>query len=152
MTDSDPAKPGPARIHLDNPDRYPEVEGEDLQTWLGEVVESLTGDGSSTLVVRFSSDHDLRQLNSDFRGRDKTTDVLSFPGSDSVEGRHLGDIAISIPAARRQAAEHGHEIDRELRILLLHGALHCLGYDHETDDGTMNGLEREMRAIWIDSR
>ncbi len=55
-----------------------------------------------------------------------------------------------MPAARRQAARRGHEVERELRILLLHGLLHCLGYDHETDDGAMLRLEKRLRRRWID--
>jgi probable rRNA maturation factor len=91
----------------------------------------------------------MRRLNRELRGKDKTTDVLSFPGGVTPEGYHLGDIVISLPQARRQAEEAGHSLGRELRILLLHGVLHCLGHDHETDDGTMNRLERRLRRRWI---
>ena len=51
--------------------------------------------------------------------------------------------------ARRQAVERGEDVERELRTLLLHGVLHCLGYDHETDDGTMERLERKLRRRWL---
>ena len=60
----------------------------------------------------------------------------------------MGDILISVPTARRQAAEAGHPVEREIRILLLHGLLHCMGYDHETDDGAMERLERKLRRVW----
>ena len=84
----------------------------------------------------------MRRLNRDFRGKDRTTDVLSFPDG---EQERLGDIAICAPAARRQARRRGHAASRETRLLLLHGFLHLLGYDHETDDGQMDLLERGLR-------
>ena len=102
------------------------------------------------ITVRFTSDRELRRLNRTFRAKDRPTDVLSFPGERSGEGWHLGDVAISVPTARRQALEAGHETGEELRVLLLHGVLHCLGYDHETDDGAMERLERRLRRRWIE--
>ena len=102
------------------------------------------------LAVLVTTDERVRGLNHHYRNRDKTTDVLSFPGGSSIEGEYLGDIAISVPAARRQALEMGHGVERELRVLLLHGVLHCLGYDHEDDDGEMHRLEVRLRRKWID--
>ena len=125
-------------------------------------------ENNTSLTVRFVSDREMRRLNRSFRHKDKTTDVLSFPGdfetpeasgtagSGDRDGDHqplaghLGDVAISVPVARRQAEERGHSVERELRFLMLHGLLHCLGYDHETDDGTMERLEQRLRARWID--
>ncbi|HJX27826.1 MAG TPA: rRNA maturation RNase YbeY, partial [Thermoanaerobaculia bacterium] len=95
--------------------------------------------------VRFCGDREMRRVNRQFRGKDKATDVLSFPGEEG----HLGDILISVPTARRQALEAGHPAERELMVLLLHGVLHCLGYDHETDQGEMERLERRLRRRWI---
>jgi probable rRNA maturation factor len=86
-------------------------------------------------------------VNRRYRDKDKTTDVLSFPG----DGGHLGDILISVPVARRQAGEAGHDVERELKVLLLHGVLHCMGYDHETDEGEMERLERRLRRKWVSS-
>jgi probable rRNA maturation factor len=94
----------------------------------------------------------MRTLNREHRGKDKTTDVLSFPGGGTPEGYHLGDIVISLPQAQRQAEVAGHSLDRELRVLLLHGVLHCLGHDHETDGGEMDRLERRLRRRWLDAR
>jgi probable rRNA maturation factor len=85
----------------------------------------------------------LRRLNRQYRGRDRATDVLSFPGAGGEEG--LGDIVISVPMAERNARREGHTVLQELDILALHGFLHVLGYDHETDDGTMDRLERRLR-------
>ena len=75
--------------------------------------------------------------------------MLSFPGDETPEGHHLGDVVIAVPVAERQAAAAGHSLDRELRLLALHGLLHCLGYDHETDHGEMEAREDELRRRWI---
>ena len=89
----------------------------------------------------------MREFNHRYREKDTTTDVLSFPGDEEPEpdgSVHLGDIVISVATAARQARELGHSLPRELKRLLLHGYLHLLGYDHETDDGTMLRLERRL--------
>ena len=91
-----------------------------------------------------TGDSELRRLNRDFRGKDYATDVLSFP-SDDANG-HLGDIAISLGRARAQAREFGHGIEQEIQILMLHGLLHLLGYDHETDTGAMARAEKRWRS------
>jgi probable rRNA maturation factor len=96
------------------------------------------------LAVVFAGDALLHRLNRDYRGKDKPTDVLSFEGGGGDMG--LGDIIISVPAARRNAERFSRSLDRELEILVLHGFLHVLGYDHETDDGEMEALEKRLRA------
>ena len=116
--------------------------------------------GARSVTLRFVSDREMRRLNAHYRQKDRPTDVLSFPGDFAdgsdleaewpvAESGHLGDIAISVPTARRQAKVHGHGVDRELRFLVLHGLLHCLGYDHETDDGEMESLERRLRRRYL---
>ena len=90
----------------------------------------------------------MRSLNRTFRGHDRPTDVLSFPVGDDQTTRgagSLGDIVIATGIAGRQAAEQGHALGTELRILALHGLLHLLGYDHETDDGRMARVEARLR-------
>ena len=141
----------PLRLHLENPNRYREAGARQLRPWLEELVAELVDDSSATLTVRFVGDREMRRLNRNFRSKDRTTDVLTFPGESTVEGAHLGDIAISVPAARRQASERGHSSRRELEVLLLHGLLHCLGYDHECDDGEMEQLELGLRRRWVGS-
>src|SRR5882672_3382932 len=84
--------------------------------------------------VLLTGDADLRRLNRDFRQEDYATDVLSFP---SAGGDSLGDVAISLGRARAQARTYGHSTEEEVRILMLHGLLHLLGMDHETDNGRM---------------
>jgi probable rRNA maturation factor len=101
--------------------------------------------------IAFVDDAQMTELNKKFRGKGKTTDVLTFPADDSYgdpsgDGRPLGDIVISVDQARRQAADEKHSLATEVRYLILHGILHALGYDHETDDGAMNALELEVRA------
>jgi probable rRNA maturation factor len=88
-----------------------------------------------------TGDAELRKLNLQFRGKDYATDVLSFPGAPG----HLGDLAISSARARAQAREFGHTTEDELRILMLHGVLHLLGLDHETDAGCMARAEKRWR-------
>ena len=84
----------------------------------------------------------MRTLNRRFRGKDKPTDMLSFPAG---EGGLLGDIVVSVPYAARQAGRRGHRRQREIDRLLLHGYLHLVGYDHETDGGEMDALEAKLK-------
>jgi probable rRNA maturation factor len=87
--------------------------------------------------ILFVDDPAIRDLNRRYRRKDRPTDVLSFalaePGQLRQPGAVLGDVVISIPAARRQAADLGHPLESELALLLVHGTLHLLGYDHESD-------------------
>ena len=95
-----------------------------------------------------TGDAELRRLNREFRGHDAATDVLSFPAPPppSRNGAGLGDIAISGVRARAQARQYGHPTEEELRILMLHGLLHLLGMDHETDGGRMARAESKWRT------
>jgi probable rRNA maturation factor len=95
--------------------------------------------------VLLTSDSVLRRLNRDFRGKDKPTDVLSFPSPEEISDHHAGDLAISLETAARQAKTYGHTLREEVRILLLHGLLHLSGMDHETDSGEMAAREAELR-------
>ena len=102
--------------------------------------------------IAFVDDDAMTELNKKFRGKKKTTDVLTFRADDSynepsASGRPLGDIVISVDQARRQAIDEKHSLATEIRYLVVHGLLHALGYDHETDKGEMNALEEEVRAV-----
>jgi probable rRNA maturation factor len=138
----------PLEVVVHNPCHYPGLGIVSLRRWAAELVESLAPQ-ATTLGVLLTSDRQMRLLNRRYRDRDETTDVLSFPGESTAEGWHLGDVVISAPAARRQAGARGHGLGRELRALLLHGVLHCLGHDHEVDDGQMRRLERRLRKDWL---
>ena len=98
--------------------------------------------------VALISDSRMTELNKFFRGKDSTTDVLSFPNQpDEFESdrANLGDIVISVEQAKRQAEENGLSLDCEIKQLILHGLLHLCGYDHETDNGEMNARELDLR-------
>ncbi len=93
-----------------------------------------------------TNDRELARLNLQFLGKDYPADVLSFP----VEGagqplEPLGDLAISVERAAEQARQHGHSVEDEIAILMLHGTLHLLGMDHETDRGKMRRAETAWR-------
>jgi probable rRNA maturation factor len=97
-----------------------------------------------------TGDAEMRRLNRDFRGKDSTTDVLSFPAPAAPAATrrrpaHLGDLAISIQRARAQGRQFGHGAEQEIRILMLHGLLHLLGMDHESGDGRMGRSEKLWR-------
>jgi probable rRNA maturation factor len=105
--------------------------------------------------VLLADDATLKRLNKTFRGKNKVTDVLSFPAwSASVSDSSVpagngsgvaGDLAISLETATRQARQFGHSLRDEVRVLLLHGTLHLAGFDHEADDGEMAAREAELR-------
>jgi probable rRNA maturation factor len=114
-----------------------------LGAWLERAAPAgACGDVTIALV----NDAAIRRLNRRHRGKDAATDVLSFPAlpAASRPGLSLGDLAIATGVARRQAREHGHALGVELRILALHGLLHLLGYDHETDHGRMARAEARL--------
>src|SRR5579875_3642384 len=99
---------------------------------------------SGDVDVLLTTDAVLKRLNRDFRGKDKATDVLSFPASEEIASEHAGDLAMSLQTAERQARMFGHALDTELRVLLLHGLLHLSGMDHEADSGDMAACEAEL--------
>jgi probable rRNA maturation factor len=94
------------------------------------------------ISVMFCGDRKMRTLNRQYRRKDRPTDVLAFPGSSDG---FLGDIVVSVPYAARQAKRRREPVSREIDRLLLHGFLHLLGYDHETDKGEMDLLESSLR-------
>jgi probable rRNA maturation factor len=110
-----------------------------LGRWLQSVAPARA---RGSLTVAVTSDARVRALNRRFRGKDRATDVLSFP---SGERAALGDVVIAAGVAAREAARAGHSLQAEFRVLALHGLLHLLGYDHEQDDGRMARLEQRLR-------
>jgi probable rRNA maturation factor len=95
----------------------------------------------ASVSVLLCGDARMRRLNREYRRIDRPTDVLSFPAGDPA---FLGDLAVDVPYAARQARRRGHPLDREVQLLLAHGVLHLLGHDHETDDGEMFSLQRRV--------
>ena len=103
------------------------------------------GGGGRDVSVFFCGDRRMSGLNRRWRRKNRSTDVLSFPVAE-IGAQFLGDIVISVPYATRQARRRGDSSAREMDRLLVHGYLHLLGYDHETDDGEMDALEARLRA------
>lgn len=108
----------------------PEGFVEKIQNDAKSLIRVVLRDAAAELSVVLCSDAHIRKLNAQWRGKDVATDVLSFP-QDDPDRVVLGDIVISVDTAARQAAERHLELRDELRILLVHGVLHLLGYDHE---------------------
>jgi probable rRNA maturation factor len=115
---------------------------------------------AESLTICLVNDRAMARWNRTYRGRDVPTDVLSFPsgengsqrsrgnkgdGTDDREPAYLGDIAIAPLVARNNALRYGRTFEDEMRILILHGILHLMGYDHETDAGQMDRRERRLR-------
>lgn len=139
-----------------------------LASWLGRAAPARV---RGRVAVALMSDAAVRRLNRQFRGVDAATDVLSFPAGaaarageardtrgrragtraqtrdddKAISASHLGDIAIAIGVARRQAAQYGHGLSTEVQVLALHGLLHLMGYDHDRDQGQMMRLEARLR-------
>lgn len=116
-----------------------------------ERVLSAAGVGNAALSVEFIGDRRMRRLNAQYRGRDMTTDVLAFAMREAPGPRSalLGDVVISVPRAAKQAAEQGHSVQHELAVLLIHGILHLLGYDHERSAPEARRMRRKERALLL---
>jgi probable rRNA maturation factor len=106
------------------------------------------GFASESVTIRLISDDSMARLNEAFRKKQGPTDVLSFPANGdrpSPGAEYVGDIAISPETARRNARRYSRSLPVEMRILVLHGMIHLAGFDHETDHGEMDRLERRLR-------
>jgi len=134
-------KGGELSVVLLNRQRSRPVHPARLRRVLGRAARALKVAGEVALVL--TGDRAMRRLNGRFRAKDAPTDVLSFPGDGGEAG--LGDVVISVESAARNARSLRRSLPQELDVLALHGFLHVLGYDHETDDGTMDRLERRLR-------
>jgi probable rRNA maturation factor len=142
---------------IENRQRVVRVRVELLEEFL-ENVEKEIGLGPESVAVRLIGDGEMARLNETYRKKKGPTDVLSFPAVKEsrkpgtlrrqvrrARGRFLGDIAISPLVARRNAKLLGRQLTEELKVLILHGVLHLLGYDHETDRGEMERIEMRLR-------
>lgn len=119
-----------------------------FQEFAGKINPQILETANKSFNIAFVSDAKMRELNKSFRGENRTTDVLSFPfEADEFDQTDdfLGDIVISAEQAERQATENNLDFETEIKQLILHGILHLCGYDHETDDGEMNGRELVLR-------
>jgi probable rRNA maturation factor len=123
-----------------------EVEGI-AEGWVeAELTRALEAAGltGAEVSVVLTDDERIRAINLAWRGKDSATDVLSFPQDDP---RVLGDIVVSLDTARRAADELGHDLLAEVRVLLVHGLCHLLGYDHQTDEEAAEMRELEARLL-----
>jgi probable rRNA maturation factor len=140
-----------------NRQRTARVARRPLDLFLRRVWDEL-GIEDAEVTICLVSDAEIARMNEVFRRKKGPTDVLSFPAAEkrkplritrgrrgSIQNKYLGDIAISPAMAHRNAKAYGRTPGHEIRILMLHGVLHLLGYDHETDRGAMNRLEQKLR-------
>jgi probable rRNA maturation factor len=149
-------QPKGASAVVENRQRSVRVAVRPLRHFLRKVVREL-GLSGDCVAIRLINDQQMARLNHQYRNKPRTTDVLSFPAEErrrpsnlqgrvrKLRGSFLGDIAISPVVARRNARTYGRRLEHEFRILILHGVLHLLGYDHETDRGEMNRVETRLR-------
>ena len=131
-----------------NNQRKIKIDREIFQTFADNVSKRISEIEGKDFTIAFVSDKKMRELNKNFRAKSSTTDVLSFPfeaDEFDAEDNNLGDIAISLEQAERQARENNLDFEAEIKQLILHGILHLCGYDHETDGGEMNMRELELR-------
>jgi probable rRNA maturation factor len=139
---------------LYNVQRKVHLDVRPLRTFAETLCEHVHEAFGSSFATALVSDRRMKELNSLFRGKSETTDVLSFPANretfeiqPALNGtdHFLGDIVISAEQAQRQAKSNRLSLEREIKQLILHGVLHLCGYDHERDDGEMNARELELR-------
>ena len=134
--------------HTRSSSRSHALRKRELNRFLARAIQSIGLEGEVSVLL--TSDAQIRQLNREYRRKDKATDVLSFPAADfennvSDARKIAGDLAVSLETAARQAAGLGHPLEVEVKILLLHGLLHLAGFDHEKDSGQMARRESRLR-------
>lgn len=144
------------RIYYDG-EEFPEKNVRALERAMDGFVRS---DVPLAVELVFTDEAEIRRLNRELRETDRVTDVLSFPALDEIKGKALerkafpcdideegnlfiGSVAVCVKRAKEQAEEYGHSYHRELHYLLVHGILHCLGYDHETETEKSEMREKE---------
>jgi probable rRNA maturation factor len=158
--DGETGRQGDGEIEVLNRQRLHSIDRGAAARLSRKVLERI-GQEDANLTITFVRDRTMRDLNRQYRGFDKPTDVLSFAyheapdgfqldgfGDESLAG-HLGDVVISVETAKRYAGELGLTFEREIEHLIIHGTLHLAGYDHETDHGEMNRLERKLRKALL---
>ena len=135
-----------------NLQRKVRIDAGEFMPFVSLLCSSIDEASGKDFSVAFISDRRMKQLNHLFRGKDATTDVLSFPHEPDEfdpDKNNLGDIVISVEQAQRQAEENGLTLENEIKQLILHGLLHLCGYDHEMDNGEMNAREMELRELLV---
>ncbi len=136
-------------IEVQNDDAYP-VNDERLIIAVREVLERHAVEAETAVTIVITSNEDVAALNRDFRGVDSPTDILSFPADIPPmpgEPPYLGDLIIAYPYASAQAAREGHVLMESLALLVVHGALHLLGYDHDTPENKAEMWAEQAEAL-----
>lgn len=137
-------------VEIVNQQRKIKIDAQIWREFAEQAVAVLEEARGKTATIAFVSDAKMRKLNGEFRGKHATTDVLSFPFEADrfdfeTSSNNLGDIAISVEQAERQARENNLSLELEIKQLILHGILHLCGFDHAVDRGEMNARELELR-------
>jgi len=141
-----------SRFTVQNRQRRFAVDPPALAAFLERIAADVAPGDRRGATLRIVSDRNMRELNRRYRDKDRATDVLAFPAEpvpagllSEEEAAYLGDLVVSAETAARQAHDAGVELGDEIRVLVVHGYLHLLGYDHERDRGEMVRLERVLR-------
>jgi probable rRNA maturation factor len=135
-------------IEIINNQHKIKIDPKIFEEFAERVIQKTSKTGEDFVTIAFISDKKMRLLNKTFRGKDATTDVLSFPFEAEAfeqDENNLGDVFISLEQAEKQAIENTLDFETEIKQLILHGILHLRGFDHETDNGEMNRRELELR-------
>tara|TARA_B110000438_G_scaffold273423_1_gene292817 strand:+ start:502 stop:1002 length:501 start_codon:yes stop_codon:yes gene_type:complete len=140
------------KIYIKNEHPQIKIDTQKIKKQIARVLSSLDCN-EHEISILFIGDEEIRDLNQRFRGIDRSTDVLSFPqhfeGEPEIPGESiLGDIAISLETAHSQSEEHGLSLEEELTLLLIHGILHLLGYDHEISDQEEERMRKKTRELF----
>jgi probable rRNA maturation factor len=138
----------PVFISDDQRERFVDCELLKIQ---GRNILFFLGCGNQELSVLLTDDKKIRELNKEYRGQDRATDVLSFPQNEGEENEpdyHLmGDVVISTVTAKRQASQHGLSLEEEIVLLLIHGILHLLGFNHERSEEACH-MKKKTRELF----
>ena len=137
------SKPG---LTIDISGTVPGVSRIEIRRWSRTILRHLE-QKAAELSLAFVTDQTIQELNSQYRNKDKPTDVLSFPLADDLYPWLLGDVVISIETAQRQARRRRHSLREEVLTLLIHGILHLLGYDHEISRSEAIRMHKKERAV-----
>lgn len=135
-------------LEIINNQRKIKINLQSFVEFADRVIRETSATPGKFVTIVFVSDKKMSSLNKTFRGKNATTDVLSFPFEAEAfepDENNLGDIFISLEQAARQATENNLDFETEIKQLVLHGILHLRGFDHEIDDGEMNRLELKLR-------
>lgn len=141
------------KIAIENRHKKIKIEKKRVREVAGAILAAV-GCTSVELSILFMDDEDIKELNRDYRKKDRPTDVLSFPMREGEFGDLnpdlLGDVVISLDTAKRQAEERGETLEEEINLLLIHGILHLLGFDHEKNAAEarrMQAKEKELAGL-----